>query len=252
MTLAAPLHAEDLTIDLRYVPTANTDPSRVAISTVKQLRPVRIGTFIDKRQIADTNVGELRINGQTKMLQSTTALAVYTTDVFRKVYGELGGQSANDSQLLLDGEITQFRFEDAAGYHARVGFHFFLQDDSGQVLWDGNTSGVVRGAGKTLTPENISVILSDILRATYAEMLGDEKLVGVWSGRVNTAGSGRLKTAKSLKSQKIVKTEKAEKAVKVEKPEKAVKVEKPEKAVKVVKPEKIVKNENKVVFVSNR
>lgn len=182
---SASAQAEDLTIDLHYEPTANTEPPQGLFATVKRLRPVRIGSFIDKRTVADNFVGELKVNGQQRKVLATTPLAIYATDVFRKVYSEWGGKSSADDLLVLKGEITQFRIEEADGYQARVGFHFFLNDDSGKVLWDGHTSGIVRGSGRSLTAENLSVLLSDILRATYAEMLEDNKLVGVWSGKVS-------------------------------------------------------------------
>ncbi len=185
LTLAAPVRAEDLTIDLHYEPTANTEPPQGLFSVVKLLRPVKIAPFIDKRSVADTYVGNLRVAGQAKRLLSKTALSLYVSDVFRKVYGEWGGKSSADDLLLLKGEITQFRIEEADGYQARVGFHFYLHDDSGKILWDGHSSGIVRGSGRTLTPESLSTVLSDILRATFAELLEDDKLIGVWSGKVS-------------------------------------------------------------------
>jgi hypothetical protein len=185
LALAVAVHAEDVTVDLRYEPTVNTEPSPEVFTTVKLLRPVRIDTFTDKRAVADTYVGELKVNGQVKRVQAKTAVSVYATDIFRKVYGEWGGRSSADDQLVLKAEITQLRVEDADGYQARVGFHFFLKDTSGKVLWDGHSSGIVRGSGRNLTPESLSTFLSDILRATYTEMLEDDKLVGVWSGKVS-------------------------------------------------------------------
>jgi len=182
---AVPGQAEDLTIDLRYAPTANSEPPQALLATVKELRPVRIGAFTDKRAVADNLVGELKINGQPARVLSKAALTTYIADVFQKVYGEWGGKSSAEELLLLKGEMTQFRMEEADGYQARVGFHFYLLDENSRVLWDGHTSGIVRGSGRTLTPESLSVIISDILRTTFAEMLEDGKLVGVWSGKVS-------------------------------------------------------------------
>ena len=185
LALAAPLHAEDLTVDLRYEPTANTEPAQGLFATVKLLRPVRIINFTDKRAVDDTYLGELKVNSQARNVLSKTALSIYATDVFRKVYGEWGGKSSPEDLLLLKGEITQFKIEDGDGYQAKVGFHFFLHDGSGKILWDGHSSGIVRGTGRSVTADSLSVIFSDILRATYVELLEDEKLVGVWSGKVS-------------------------------------------------------------------
>lgn len=182
---AGPVRAEDLTIDLRYEPTANTEPAQGLFAKVKQLRPVRIGSFIDKRAVDGNFLGELQVNGQVKKVLTKTALSIYATDVFRKVYSEWGGKSSPDELLVLKGEITQFRIEETDGYQARVGFHFYLNDASGKILWDGHSNGVVKGSGRSLTPESLSVLVSDILRATYGEMLEDNKLVGVWSGKVS-------------------------------------------------------------------
>lgn len=185
LLLVAPVHSEDQAIDLHYEPSANSEPSQELFAAVKTLRPVSIGSFSDKRAVADTYVGDLLVNGQSKRLLSKTALALYVTDVFRKVFGEWGGQTSPDAQLLLKGEISQFKIEDADGYQARVGFHFYLLDESDKVLWDGNTSGIVKGSGRTLTPESLSVVISDILRTTFAELFKDDKLIGVWSGKVS-------------------------------------------------------------------
>jgi len=185
LLFSVPGHAEDLIIDLRYAPTANTAPSPALLATVKQLRPVRIGAFTDKRAVADNLVGELKINGQPTRVLSKAALADYVADSFLKVYGEFGGKSSPEGLLHLKGEVTQFRMEEADGYQARVGFHFYLLDENSKVLWDGHTSGIVRGSGRVLTPESLSVIISDILRTTFAEMMEDGKLVGVWSGTVS-------------------------------------------------------------------
>lgn len=183
----AVVHAEETAVELRYEPTPFTEATPGLLAKVKLLRPVRVSSFVDKRGVEDTYLGELRVDGQKRKLYSRTALTIYATDIFRKVYGEWGGRTSLEDLLILRGEITQFAIEEAEGYQARVGFHFFLEDNSGRVLWDGHSSGVVRGTGRVLTPENVSATISDILRATYVEMLADDKLVDVWSGRISNS-----------------------------------------------------------------
>lgn len=175
---------EEVLVDLRYESPLAEQQDQSLFATVKTLRPVRIQSFTDTRKGSETYLGELKLNGLPRKIISRTAVPVYTTDVFRKVFEERGGRTSPDAVLRLKGEITQFSLEESEGYQARIGFHFFLIDDSGKVLWDGNCAGVVKGSGKTLTPESLSGLFNGILREAYTEMLVDERLVGVWSGKV--------------------------------------------------------------------
>ncbi len=179
------VYAENQPIDLRFEPTTTATPALHLLSVVNNFRGVKIQPFTDKRSVGETLLGSIKSANGVQMLESSSAISVYASEVFRKVYREWGGKSSPDGPLTLKGEITQFAFDDSDGYQAKVGFHFFLCDDSDKILWDGHSSGIVRGSGKTVTAENLSGIFSDILRATYNEMLEDEKLVGVWSGRVS-------------------------------------------------------------------
>lgn len=186
LLLVSPLSAADLAVDLRYEPTTGVLLSQALLSTAKMLKPARILPFTDKRSGGGTYLGELKVDGQKQRVLSKTAIAAFATAAFRQIYSEWGGRTSQDSPLLLIGEITQFALEEADGYQARVGFHFYLTEEgSNKVLWDGHSSGIVRGSGRALTVESLSGLFSDILRDTYIEMLEDEKLVGVWSGRVS-------------------------------------------------------------------
>lgn len=186
LALSSPVRAEDATIDLRYEPTATSGSSAGTRSKAKLLRPVRINAFSDRRSVADTFVGELKINGQPKRVLATTPLALYITDAFRRVYGEWGGKSSSEEQLELKGELTQFSIDETDGYQARVGIHFSLYDAEGRVLWNGHTSGMVKGSGRALTTDTLPLILSDVLRATFTEMLEDDRMMSAWSGKVAT------------------------------------------------------------------
>jgi len=176
--------AEDLTVDLRFESTPTGQQNQPVNSTVKALRPVRIQAFTDNRGGGDTVLGELKVNGLARKVQSNTAVSVYATDAFRKIYGEWGGPASPDAQLVLTGEVTQFSLEETDGYQAKVGFRFLLKDGEGKVLWDGHSSGVVRGTGRTLTAETLPQLFNGLLRQTYTELLEDEYLVGIWSGRI--------------------------------------------------------------------
>lgn len=176
--------AEDLAVDLRFEPAPAGQPSSTAGSTVKSLRPVRIQAFTDTRAGVDTLLGELKVNGLPRKVQSKTAVSVYATDAFRKIYDEWGGPASPDAQLVLAGEITQFSLEETDGYQAKVGFRFLLKDGEGKVLWDGHSSGVVRGTGRSVTVDNLPQLFNGLLRQTYTELLEDEYLTGIWSGRI--------------------------------------------------------------------
>lgn len=176
--------ADDLTVDLRFEPNQAGQSSAPAESTVRSLRPVRIQAFTDNRGGGDTLLGELKVNGLARKVQSNTAVSVYATDAFRKIYGDWGGPVSPDAKLVLTGEITQFSLEETDGYQAKVGFRFLLTDGEGKVLWDGHSSGVVRGTGRTLTAETLPQLFNGLLRQTYTELLEDEYLIGIWSGRI--------------------------------------------------------------------
>lgn len=200
---APQLSAEVLSVDLRFEPST-APPAEKIVSVVKGFRGVRINSFTDMRSVPETYLGELRLNGQLQAIHSKTALSVYASDAFRRIYGEWGGKISPDGPLVLKGEITQLAFEESEGYQAKIGIHLFLLDDSGRILWDGHSSGIVRGTGKSVGTENISALLSDILRATYNEMLEDDKLVGVWSGRVSNTYviRGDASSSASAKNEK--------------------------------------------------
>lgn len=183
--LPAELFAANLPIDLRFEPTASSIPASALLTAVKSFKGVRIQPFIDRRSTNENLMGSIRTSAGVQMLESNTAISEFTSDAFKKVFGEWGGKVSPDGPLVLKGDVTQFAFDDNDGYQARVGLHLYLCDNGDRVLWDGHSSGIVRGSGKAVSPENISVMFSDILRATYNEMLEDEKLVGVWSGRVS-------------------------------------------------------------------
>lgn len=176
--------AEDMAVELRFESRPAEQQNQALAATVKTLRPVRIQAFADSRSNGETFLGELKVNGLPRKVQSKTAVSVYATDAFRKVFDGWGGATSQEASLVLTGEVTQFSLEESDGYQARVGFHFLLKDGDGKVLWDGHSSGVVRGAGRALTAETLSPLFNTLLRETYTELLEDEKLVGIWSGRV--------------------------------------------------------------------
>jgi len=182
---SAELYAENLPVDLRFEPSSTNQPASSVLAAVKSFKGIRIQPFIDKRSTNETLMGSIKTSSGTQMIESKTAIAVFASDVFKKVYGEWGGKISPDGPLVFKGDVTQFAFDDYDGYQARVGLHFFLCDEKDRVLWDGHSSGIVRGNGKAVSAENLSVLFSDILLATYNEMLEDDKLVGVWSGRVS-------------------------------------------------------------------
>jgi len=178
------LSAQGLSVDLRFENSAAA-PAEKAVSSVKRFKGVRIHPFTDSRSVSETYLGELKLNGELHKVHSKTALTVYATDAFRKVFGEWGGKMSSDGPLALKGDITHFIFEESDGYQAKIGFHFYLLDDSDRILWDGHSSGVVRGNGRIIGIENLSALFGDILRTTFSEMLEDDKLVSVWSGKVS-------------------------------------------------------------------
>jgi hypothetical protein len=182
---SAELYAENLPVDLRFEPTSATLPAPAVLAAVKSFKGVSIQPFIDRRSTNETLMGSIKNGAGTQMIESKTSIAAFASDAFKKVYGEWGGKISSDGPIVLKGDVTQFAFDDSDGYQAKVGIHFFLCDESDRVLWDGHSSGIVRGSGKNVSPESLSGLFSDILRATYNEMLEDEKLVGVWSGRVS-------------------------------------------------------------------
>lgn len=179
-----PVLAEEMAVELRFETKPAGQQNQALATTVKSLRPVRIQAFSDTRSNGETFLGELKVNGQPRKVQSTTAVSVYAADAFRKVYDNWGGAMSQDAPLVLKGEITQFSLEEADGYQARVGFHFLLKDNEEKVLWDGHSSGMVKGTGRALTAEILTALFNSLLRETYTELLEDEKLVGVWSGKV--------------------------------------------------------------------
>jgi len=182
---AARLSAEELTVDLRFAPTAASLPTDKIAADVKTFKGVRIELFSDKRPGGETFLGKLKLNGQIQTVQAKAAVAYFATDAFTQVYGEWGGKISHDGPLVLKGDITQLEFLENEGYQAKIGIHFFLLDDSGKVLWDGNSAGVVRGAGKVIGTENLPALFSDVFQIMFVELMGDNKLVNVWSGKVS-------------------------------------------------------------------
>jgi hypothetical protein len=179
------LDALAMTVELQFLPTASTAPGQMLQSKVKELLPVRLVRFTDSRVTAETELGEFNINGQMEKVQANIPVAEFASDSFRNIYEEWGGRVAADGRFALKGEVTHFSFEEAEGYQARVGIHFSLADDNGRVVWDGHSSGVIKG-GRAVTPKTLTNIMSDVLLATYKELFEEQKLVGVWSGKVSS------------------------------------------------------------------
>jgi hypothetical protein len=179
-------HAQELAVDLRFEPTPSPKVDALASAAAGSLRPIRIQPFTDSRPEGETFLGDLNSKGQSQKVLARSSVAVFATDAFRRLFGEWGGKVSLEAPLVLKGEVTRFALEDAEGYQARVGFHFFLNDETGKVLWDGHCAGLVKGTGKTLLPENYSALFSDVVRETYAQLLADDTLAGVWSGKVQT------------------------------------------------------------------
>lgn len=173
-----------VTVDLRLEPPSVQSPQQ-NLGVVKGLKGVRFLTFSDRRKTGDTVFGELRYSGDLQKLQSTVPVADFVTAAFKKLHEEAGGKVSNDGPFTLRGDITQLYVDESEGGQARIGFHIYLADEGGKVLWDGHSSGIIRGGSRALSPETVSGFLSDVLRATYVEMLEDDKLTGVWSGRIS-------------------------------------------------------------------
>jgi hypothetical protein len=178
------VNAGAVTVDLKLEPPSVQYPQH-SLGVVKGLKGVRVLPFADRRKAGETVFGELRYSGDIQKLQSTMPVADFITAAFKKLHEEAGGKVSNDGPLTLRGDITQLYVDESEGGQARVGFHLFLADEGGKVLWDGHSSGIIRGGSRAMSPETVSGFLSDALRATYFEMLEDEKLTGVWSGRVS-------------------------------------------------------------------
>ena len=182
--LLAAVNAGAVTVELKLEPPSVQSPQQNP-GVVKGLKGVRVLSFTDRRKTGDTVFGELRYSGDLQKLQSSVPVADFITAAFRKLHEEAGGKISNDGPFTLSGEITQLYVDESEGGQARIGFHLFLSDDGGKVLWDGHSSGIIRGGSRALSPETVSGFLSDVLRATYAEMLEDDKLTGVWSGKIS-------------------------------------------------------------------
>ena len=177
------LSAQALTVDLRFQPTASTAPSQAVQKSIRELKAIKLYPFTDERNIGDKVLGEFLVNGQPEKVAANIPVADYAADTFKSLYEEWGGRISANGEFSLKGEVTQFSFEESEGYQARVGIHFYLADDSGRVIWDGHSSGVIKGA-RIVTPKTLPNIISDVLLATIKELFEDPKLVGVWSGKV--------------------------------------------------------------------
>ena len=176
--------AGEVSVDLRFEPTASVPPSQSALAAVRSFKGVKVYPFTDRRPSKDTLLGAIKGNGGTMKVLSRTAPSEYASDAFVKLFSEWGCRITSNGPLSLKGEVTQFEIEEGVGYQARIGVHFYLIDDADRVIWDGHSSSAIKATGKSVAPENISGIFSDVMLATYSELLEDEKLVGVWSGRV--------------------------------------------------------------------
>jgi hypothetical protein len=202
LVFAAELNLWGMTVDLHFQPTAPSVPSSALLVTVKGLRPVNVLPFSDLREARDTYMGEIRMTDQVMKIQSTVPVAAFAGEVFKMVYDAWGGKMSPDGPLGLKGEVSHFVIEDVDTGQARIGIHFYLTDESGRIIWDGHSSGIAKGGGRTMDPETLTAIFSDLLLATYTELLNDEKLVGVWSGKVSNTYVIRDNAATTAAGQK--------------------------------------------------
>ena len=178
--LLTAMSAEAVTVELKLIPNPPPYPQQV-VSLLKGLRAVRVLPFVDQRKAGENVFGELRYAGEFQKLMSSNPVADYVTASFKKIHSEAGGKVSDNAPLLFKGEITQFYLDESDGGQARVGFHFYLGESSGKILWDGHSTGIVKGGSRILSPETASALISDVLRATYLELLEDDRLIKAWS-----------------------------------------------------------------------
>lgn len=176
--------ANEKRIDLRFTPKENVTANVPAGEGLSASRSIEVLPLTDGRTLSDRSlVGENREHSTAVPIRATSSVEGFATGVLRKCLGEWGVRLGT-GDLRLHGEITNLLVTEDQTYSTAVSMRFRLEDRAGKLLWEGVVMGDAHQWGSSFKEENYNEEISDALKRTYANLVGNAGFQKAWIGLV--------------------------------------------------------------------
>jgi len=179
-------------IALRFTPQESVASSAPNLALGITDRPVKL-VVEDGRAGDPVVIGEATDNDDKPWpVRATTPVIPWANEVLVKTATQWGIKNADNAPLVLVGKITHFMINDTkkpvgSMYNADVKMAFALKDARGNVLWEGTSGGSTARYGKSRSEDNANEVLSDAIKAAYAELFNSPGLQDAWLGKKSAA-----------------------------------------------------------------
>jgi hypothetical protein len=186
---------QPLTVPLQFVPQESVGSNVSQISPAMLQKPVLL-RFEDARQENDRGVIGRGSNDADQPFPIVTQsdLLGYVTQTLTKVTDDWGIKTGTSAATILTVRLIRFHVEESnkavgSTYAAEVRLGFAVSNKSGSVLTEGTALGDSHRYGRARSAANCNEVLSDALKAAYANVLSDHGLQEAWEGRTTMAAS---------------------------------------------------------------
>jgi hypothetical protein len=135
-----------------------------------------IKPFTDLRtQPAEIGINtEKRFSDQDILVSTKQSVADWLTDKFVKVTSQFGIDAGTDKRtFFIDATVMKFFVTESSAYNAEVSLKVMLKAKSGEVVWEGITSGSATRFGRSAKAENYYEALSNATISAVHGLLND-------------------------------------------------------------------------------
>ena len=140
-------------------------------------RKIQIAQFIDKRDVKE-EIGKRIEDGVNKPVTTTENVAAWSKDRFRKILVQYGiNPVENDADVILNGELLHFYVTEDKTYKGNVGLKITALSKTGDVLWQGVTTGSAKRFGRSYKLENYYKVLSDSYSEAVSNLLKNASFI---------------------------------------------------------------------------
>jgi uncharacterized lipoprotein YajG len=168
---------KERTLALQFVPQEATGSSSPTLGEGIASRPVGL-TFEDKRPPTEVAVVGEGTDDDDHLFPwvSTTSVPEFAKEVFVRTVQGWGVRIEQGSDLTLAVRLARFFVSEkdqavGSSYTAEVRVAFELKGKDGSLLSSGVSAGDARRYGRKRSAENCNEVLSDALKAAYANLL---------------------------------------------------------------------------------
>ncbi len=175
--------ASEKLIVLRFTPKENVSANIPATEGISANRTIEVLPLTDARGLSDRKlVGENREHSTAVPVRATSSIEEFATTVLKRCLVEWGVRLGNED-LVLHGEIANLLVTEDQTYSTAVSMRFRLEDRTGKMLWEGVVMGDAHQWGSSFKEENYNEEISDALKRTYANLIGNAGFQKAWMGQ---------------------------------------------------------------------